>query len=78
MLHHAMIDRLWSIWQRSGEGNSEWRLEALNGTAVYGNPPEAEIVTLDTVVEFGPLDGPRTIGELMDVQAGEYCYRYDE
>lgn len=76
MLHHAMIDRLWSIWQRSGDGVS--RLEALNGTAIYGNLPEAEIVTLDTVVEFGPLDGPRTIGELMDVQAGEYCYRYDE
>ncbi|KAL4947946.1 tyrosinase central domain protein [Aspergillus filifer] len=69
MLHHGMIDRLWSQWQRDGR--------ELNGTAVYWDPPTAPLVTLDSVIEFGPLDVPRRIGEVMDVTKGGYCYRYE-
>ncbi|KAL4967877.1 tyrosinase family protein [Aspergillus stella-maris] len=80
MLHHGMIDRLWSQWQRDGRVSAEVqgeRLKELNGTAVYWDPPTAPLVTLDSVMEFGPLDGPRRIGEVMDVKGGKYCYRYE-
>ncbi|KAL4931690.1 tyrosinase family protein [Aspergillus undulatus] len=73
MLHHGMIDRLWSGWQSSGDG----RMTALNGTAVYFNPTDAPLVTLDSVMEFGKLDAPKRIGDVMDVSKGEYCYRYE-
>lgn len=77
MLHHGQIDRLWAEWQRTGNWEAEGRVTALNGTAVYDNPASAPLVTLDTVVEFGPLDQPRALGELMDVTKGLYCYEYE-
>ncbi|KAL4917021.1 hypothetical protein BDW62DRAFT_218367 [Aspergillus aurantiobrunneus] len=81
MLHHGMIDRVWADWQRPAGfdgGVDGARLTALNGTGVFLNPPDAPLVTLDTVIEFGVLDRPRRIGELMDVRGGRYCYRYEE
>ncbi|KAL4993753.1 hypothetical protein BDV10DRAFT_17459 [Aspergillus recurvatus] len=79
MLHHGFIDRLWDAWQRSGSdaGEGTDRMKALNGTTMYTNPPGAEEATLDTVMEFGVLGGPKRIGEVMDVRRGEYCYRYE-
>jgi tyrosinase len=73
MLHHGMVDRMWALWQ----GNGVDRVFALNGTAVINNPPGEPLVTTETVIEFGILDRPRKIGELMDAQSAEYCYRYD-
>ncbi|KAJ5683502.1 N-acetyl-6-hydroxytryptophan oxidase ivoB [Penicillium macrosclerotiorum] len=72
MLHHAMIDRLWAMWQNGGEG----RRDALNGTNVILNPPWAERVTLDMVMEFGILDEPRRVREVMDPLADGFCYAY--
>ncbi|KNG91292.1 tyrosinase central domain protein [Aspergillus nomiae NRRL 13137] len=73
MLHHAMIDRIWSIWQRHDPPN---RRNALNGTTIIYNPPDAPFVTLDTVMEFGVLDSPRKVREVMDPIDYEYCYAY--
>ncbi|KAL2846428.1 hypothetical protein BJY01DRAFT_213375 [Aspergillus pseudoustus] len=82
MLHHGMVDRMWALWQRNSVGvqgvDEASRLFALNGTAVINNPPAEALVTTETVVEFGVLDQPRRLGELMDVASAEYCYRYDE
>ncbi|KAJ5124089.1 uncharacterized protein N7515_007914 [Penicillium bovifimosum] len=72
MLHHAMIDRLWSIWQ----GQEESHRYALNGTSTILNPPNGTIVTLDTVMEFGVLGRPRSVGETMDPGRDGYCYSY--
>ncbi|KAJ0413387.1 tyrosinase central domain protein [Aspergillus carlsbadensis] len=79
MLHHGMVDRMWALWQGNGggDGGDEGRLFALNGTAVINNPPGEALVTTETFLEFGVLDRPRKIGELMDPQSAEYCYRYD-
>ncbi|EAW24774.1 putative polyphenol monooxygenase [Aspergillus fischeri NRRL 181] len=71
-LHHAMVDRLWGMWQDAGPE----RRYALNGTAWMFDPPWATDVTVDTVVEFGVLGGPRKIADLMDPLGGEYCYIY--
>ncbi|KAL2801047.1 tyrosinase central domain protein [Aspergillus keveii] len=76
MLHHGMVDRMWALWQGKGS-TDEGRLFALNGTAVINNPPGEPLVTTETLIEFGILDQPRKIGELMDLQSAEYCYRYD-
>ncbi|KAL4887691.1 tyrosinase central domain protein [Aspergillus karnatakaensis] len=77
MLHHGNIDRLWAVWQRSGAWESEGRVWALNGTAVLGNPAGEPLVDLETVVGFGVLDEERRLGDLMDVEGVEYCYRYE-
>ncbi|PLB41698.1 tyrosinase family protein [Aspergillus candidus] len=73
MLHHAMIDRMWTLWQ---ERDIEVRRDALNGTAVMYNPAWAPLVTLDHVLDFGCLDRPRTVREAMDTRRHDYCYSY--
>ncbi|KAJ5819931.1 hypothetical protein N7474_005522 [Penicillium riverlandense] len=72
-LHHGMVDRMWDIWQDRDE---ETRRYALNGTGVILNPPSAPLVTLDTVMEFGILDRPRTVREVMSPVEGGLCYTY--
>lgn len=73
MLHHAMIDRLWAIWQAGDEGSRRF---AVNGTNRILNPPWAETVALDMNMEFGVLDGRRVVGEVMSPVEGGYCYVY--
>ncbi|PYH47062.1 tyrosinase family protein [Aspergillus saccharolyticus JOP 1030-1] len=72
-LHHGMVDRVWTLWQ---EADFPQRWDALNGTAVIYNPPDAPWVTLHTVMDFGVLDSPRRVGEVMDTRSGRYCYAY--
>ncbi|RAK81388.1 tyrosinase family protein [Aspergillus fijiensis CBS 313.89] len=72
-LHHGMVDRMWALWQ---ERDFAARWDALNGTAVIYNPPDAPLVTLDTVMDFGVLDRQRRIGEVVDSRSGKYCYAY--
>ncbi|GIJ81712.1 hypothetical protein Asppvi_000212 [Aspergillus pseudoviridinutans] len=71
-LHHAMVDRLWAMWQNADQK----RQYALNGTAWMLDPPWAPNVTIETVVEFGVLGGPKRVADLMDPLGGEYCYMY--
>lgn len=73
MLHHAMIDRLWAIWQAKDEGNRRY---AVNGTNRILNPPSAELVGLDMEMEFGVLDGNRMVGEVMSPVESGLCYAY--
>jgi tyrosinase len=73
MLHHAMVDRMWDQWQEQDPANRRY---ALNGTAIIYNPPDAPLVTVDTVVEFGVLDSPKTVKELMDPRDYGFCYVY--
>lgn len=73
MLHHAMIDRLWGMWQAIDEKNRRY---ALNGTNVILNPPWAPPVTLDMTMEFGILDGPRQVHEVMSSTDNGMCYMY--
>ncbi|KAB8264363.1 hypothetical protein BDV32DRAFT_135292 [Aspergillus pseudonomiae] len=73
MLHHAFIDRLWAQWQDQDPVN---RRNALNGTTVIYDPPDAPFVTLDTLVEFGQLGRPRKVETMMDPMKYGYCYIY--
>ena len=71
-LHHGMIDRLWAMWQA---GNVS-RRHAMHGTSSIWNSRKSPPVKLDTVLEFGMLGPSKTMRELMDPTAFDYCYRY--
>ncbi|KAK9853844.1 di-copper centre [Penicillium brevicompactum] len=73
MLHHGMVDRMWTMWQAADERDRRW---ALNGTGLLNNPPTAPLITLDSWVEFGALDEPKQLRKLMDPLAAPHCYRY--
>ncbi|KAJ5211586.1 N-acetyl-6-hydroxytryptophan oxidase ivoB [Penicillium cinerascens] len=72
-LHHSQIDRLWAKWQDADDAN---RRNALNGTSTIMNPPAADPVTLDTMMEFGYLDAPRPVHEVMSPLANGFFYIY--
>lgn len=74
MVHHSMIDRMWASWQVMDE---EKRRYALNGTSTIRMGSDTPSVTPDTVLEFGTLDRPRKIRELLDPMGNDYCYTYD-
>lgn len=73
-VHHAMVDRLWALWQ---EGHPGMRY-AYNGTSTIFNPPGVtpEVVN-STVMSFGIVGDPITVGETADPMSGApYCYVY--
>lgn len=72
-LHHSQVDRVWAIWQAMDEAKRRY---ALNGTSTILNPPWGEKVRLDTVMEFGILDGRRVVREVMSPVTGHFCYIY--
>lgn len=71
-LHHSQIDRLWAKWQ-DADAN---RRNAVNGTSTILNPPGADPVTLDTIMDFGYLDSPRPVHEVMSPLANGFFYVY--
>ncbi|KAJ1337496.1 tyrosinase [Microdochium nivale] len=74
-LHHAQIDRLWAAWQAM---DPVARRYAYNGTSTVFNPvgvtPEVDNATL---MDFGILASPVTLGAVADPMVGMYCYRYE-
>lgn len=73
MLHHGMVDRLWAMWQAEDERTRRY---AMNGSSTMWDRPNTPPVTVETEVEFGVLDRPRRMGELMDPRGFHYCYEY--
>jgi tyrosinase len=72
MLHHAMVDRLWVMWQ---DADRDARLYQTNGTSSIFNKPRTPEVTLGTKVDFGILGISKRVGDLMDSR--RYCYVYE-
>lgn len=72
-LHHAMVDRVWWIWQalHLNQANTI----AGNVAAFQPNSPKA---TLKDIVQMNWLNiDPKTIEELLDTLDGEpFCYIY--
>lgn len=75
MLHHAMVDRVWTLWQAQDPENRQY---ALNGTSTMLNPPDTPEVDLDTQVTWGSLGENKTLLELMSTEAYEFCYEYKD
>ncbi|KAF2621922.1 Di-copper centre-containing protein [Macroventuria anomochaeta] len=73
--HHAMIDRVWWIWQNLDLKNRE---KALAGSAGGIGDTTARNATLGDPLVMGPFVGyPNvTIGEAMSTIGGPFCYIY--
>jgi tyrosinase len=73
-LHHSMVDNMWAQWQLQHPEN---RTFALAGTVTTLNNPPSQNATVDFELNFGHLDRPRKVGELMNSRGGQYCFRYE-
>lgn len=74
MLHHGMVDRVWSMWQ---EAEPEARRYQYNGTSTIGNAPDTPEVYNETTLFYGVLGSTITVKETVNPLAGRYCYRYE-
>lgn len=72
-VHHAMIDRLWTVWQ--GLALDERLMAMEGGTTMFGG---GRAQTLDDEVDLGVVGVPvYTLRELMSVVDGPFCYYYE-
>lgn len=72
-LHHAMIDRLWTIWQGL---DLPGRQNAISGTSTLANSPPSADMTLDDMIPFGFVAADQRFGDLMNNFGGQFCYYY--
>ncbi|KAK1751086.1 hypothetical protein QBC47DRAFT_434846 [Echria macrotheca] len=76
-LHHAMIDRVWWIWQML---DLEKRLFEVSFTKTMANNPPSANGTLDDVSNLGVLAGDVKVRDLMNTMGGmdgRLCYIYE-
>ncbi|KJX96642.1 tyrosinase central domain-containing protein [Zymoseptoria brevis] len=75
-LHHAMIDRVWWVWQNM---DIETRTQSIAGTITFINDPPSRNATLDDVIDVGVNDGFRgiRIRDAMSTTEGPFCYIYE-
>ncbi|KAK0649934.1 hypothetical protein B0T16DRAFT_492448 [Cercophora newfieldiana] len=73
-LHHAQVDRLWTIWQNQ---NPAVRTSQVWGTQTAGNFPPSDNATLDTQITFGVIAPPIKIRDAVSTIDGDFCYIYD-
>ncbi|KAL2163816.1 hypothetical protein VTH06DRAFT_5875 [Thermothelomyces fergusii] len=76
-LHHAMIDRVWWIWQLQ---DLDVRLTQVSMTKTMNNFPPSENGTLDDLSGLGVLAPDVTVRELMSTMGGlggKFCYIYE-
>ncbi|KAF7719048.1 Uncharacterized protein PECH_000230 [Penicillium ucsense] len=72
--HHAMIDRLWWMWQCIDLASREF---AIRGTGTFLNDPVSPNTTLDTHVNVGYVKrGSIAMRDIMSTTAGPFCYVY--
>ncbi|KAJ4293127.1 hypothetical protein N0V90_008409 [Kalmusia sp. IMI 367209] len=75
-LHHAMIDRVWWIWQLL-DHKERIGAKGISGTGTFLNVPASANTTLDTVIDLGYAAGPpMKMRDLMDTTEGPFCYAY--
>ncbi|KAM0228639.1 hypothetical protein ACHAPO_010611 [Fusarium lateritium] len=72
-LHHANVDRVWSMWQSR---DLETRTLALYGTLTWSNYPPSPNATVDDIMDMGPL-GSKKILDVMSTVDKILCYKYE-
>ncbi|KAF4417048.1 monophenol monooxygenase [Fusarium acutatum] len=70
-IHHGFIDRLWWKWQSE---DLDSRLYQRGGPSAQGGTEE---LTLDYVMTTYGIRPNVTVKEVMDIQGGFLCYKYD-
>lgn len=73
-IHHAMIDRIWTVWQNL---NFDARMDEIEGTSTLLNSPPTAEMSLSDTISFGLVSGDQTFSDLMNTMEGAYCYRYE-
>lgn len=70
-LHHAQIDRLWTLWQQL---DPKARQYALDGTGTVLNYPPSPVFQLNDTINLGKLSpkGPRPIREFMSTRGEKF------
>lgn len=74
-LHHAQVDHMWSKWQSQDPATRQF---ALNGTKTLANVPPSDELQLNDLLSWGPLYEDQQVIDLMSIQAGAFCYTYQE
>ena len=75
--HHAMIDRVWWIWQLH---DLERRLVEVSKTLTMNNDPPSRNGTIDDLTNLGLLGGDVKLRDLMLTiggMDGQLCYIYE-
>lgn len=76
-LHHAMIDRVWWIWQMLSPIKRQYSDSAISGTKTFMDMPPSDDATLDDLVDIGYTGAePIAIRDLMSTLGGPFCYVY--
>lgn len=72
-LHHAQVDRLWTLWQKANpqKRNTEY-VGNLPGADDTKGPFDASLD--DMLPPFGNLIDPVPVRDVMDTEAGDLCY----
>ncbi|TQN67016.1 Tyrosinase-like protein orsC [Colletotrichum shisoi] len=74
-LHHAMIDRVWWMWQMLSPRERQYGETALGGTNTFLNQPPSANKTMDDYLEYGHVGGePLRIRDAMSTVAGPFCF----
>ncbi|KUJ20503.1 Di-copper centre-containing protein [Mollisia scopiformis] len=73
-LHHAQVDRLWTLWQAQDPSTRQY---ALSGTNTMLNQPPSANTTLTDYINLGYAAGsPLQMQDVMSTVAGPFCYVY--
>lgn len=74
-LHHAMIDRIWWIWQNQDPLN---RMNVIAGTITLLNNPPSRDATLNDIIDLGVVaaSGTIPISSAVYTLGGPFCYIY--
>ncbi|KAK7746333.1 hypothetical protein SLS53_002292 [Cytospora paraplurivora] len=77
-LHHAMIDRIWWLWQLQDAATRIGGNNTIAGTNTFLNDPPSANTTLEDWIQFGYAAGPpRQIKDLLSTTSGPFCYVYE-
>lgn len=79
-MHHAMIDRVWWIWQALN-AKVAYGAKGIAGTGTFLNSPPSPNTTLNTVIDLNyataeGAPGPKKMSELLSTVDGPFCYIY--
>ncbi|KAI0198165.1 Di-copper centre-containing protein [Astrocystis sublimbata] len=72
-VHHAQIDRVWTLWQNA---NPQHRTLQVSQTVTAFNDPPSANVTLNTVMDFGVLGPQVKVGKTVSTTDHDFCYMY--
>lgn len=76
-LHHAMVDRVWWIWQSLNPSSRAAGPSAIAGTRTFLNMPPSPDATIEDTIDAGYAAGtPIKIKDALDTTKGPFCYVY--